>query len=232
MLRRSIRALRKLHRQIGIFLAIFLILLSVTGVAINHSQQFKLSDRYVPGWIASFYLDDESTKGLAQGDQVYYAIGGTLFANREAIAPCAEFSGKANFDGQEIALCSGELILFTPELLLIERIDAAKGLPLNVDAIHSTGEQLLVRTTDGWFGFDLLSLLATPAQPPIERDLEWVSVSDELLLREAVSWQQFLLDVHSGAILGLSGKLFMDLVALFIILMAVSGVVMWRNARF
>jgi hypothetical protein len=226
----SMQTIRRWHRQLGIFVALFLILLSITGIAVNHSEQFDLSSRYVPGWIATFYLDSETVLGLEQGDRIYYAIGDTLYANRIALTACSAFTDKATFEQQEIMLCNAELVLFTSQLQLIERIDVSKGLPVNVDMIEATDEQLLVRGDGNWFAFDLLNLVATPASSPPAEALHWVAVPDELLLREAVSWQQFLLDVHSGAVAGFSGKLFMDLVGALIILMALSGIVMWQKS--
>jgi len=40
-----------------------------------------------------------------------------------------------------------------------------------------------------------------------------------------------VLDIHSGMFLGSSGKWFSDLLAVFIILIILSGLVMWRNPR-
>jgi uncharacterized iron-regulated membrane protein len=52
-----------------------------------------------------------------------------------------------------------------------------------------------------------------------------------LLLNDSVSWQQFILDLHSGMFIGTAGKWLVDLVAIFVIGMAISGLVMWRNPR-
>jgi hypothetical protein len=226
----SVMLVRRVHRHLGVFLSFFLFLLATTGIVLNHSEAIDLDDRFVPAWIAGFYLDAEAATGLLEADRIFYSVGGNLYADQTDLAACFELQGKTNFDGQEIFLCDGEVLLFTADLQLIERIDVSKGLPSNVDAVHSTGTQFLVRTGSNWQGFDLLTLSVmaqTASVAPVLAD--WAPVPSHLLLSEAVSWQQFVLDVHSGAIAGFSGKLFNDLVGVFVMLMALSGLLMWRN---
>jgi len=52
-----------------------------------------------------------------------------------------------------------------------------------------------------------------------------------LLLLQAIAWQQFMLDLHSGIYFGSWGVLFFDMVGFFVILIAVSCIVMWRKPR-
>ena len=234
----SLMLVRKVHRQLGVFLSLFLFVLALSGIALNHSEAIELNDHYVPAWIAGFYLDAGDVTGLQEPGRMLYSVGGNLYANQTNLAACAELQGKTSFDEQEIFLCDGELLLFTSDLELIERIDVTKGLPANVDAVQSTKTEFLVRVGTTWLGFDLLSLQVTSqstSESPSESSFvapvltDWVPVPGHLLLKEAVSWQQFTLDVHSGAIAGLSGKLFNDLVGVFVMLMAMSGLLMWRN---
>ena len=46
-----------------------------------------------------------------------------------------------------------------------------------------------------------------------------------------VSWEQFILDLHSGKLLGLYGVMFSDLLAVLLIFMSISGIMMWWNSR-
>lgn len=47
----------------------------------------------------------------------------------------------------------------------------------------------------------------------------------------AISWQQFILDLHSGFYFGSWGVLSFEIVGFSAILIAVSGIVIWRNPR-
>jgi len=54
---------------------------------------------------------------------------------------------------------------------------------------------------------------------------------NELILGSSITWQQFFLDIHSGIFVGNIGKWFMDLVALSLCGMAVSGIAMWYRTK-
>ena len=47
----------------------------------------------------------------------------------------------------------------------------------------------------------------------------------------SLNWQRFLLDLHAGRIAGLAGQLIMDLAALILIVLAVTGTVIWGRTR-
>ena len=224
--------LRKLHKQVGIFVAVFLCLLAITGIALNHSEVLGLDKKYVPGWVAEFYLGSTEVRGIRNADQYLYSLGGHLFVDRTPVTSCMELQDFESFDGQKIALCDGELILLTLDFQVIERIDNSVGLPEGVSNIRAEDIGFLVSTDSTWHSFNLLTLDLSPAAFSEEVQAPaWVPIPTEMLLGDSVTWQQFILDLHSGVVIGLPGKLFTDLVALLLIGMVLSGVWMWRNVR-
>jgi len=74
--------------------------------------------------------------------------------------------------------------------------------------------------------FDIDTLEISKSDSIVEPKAEIV-VPQKLALGHSISWQQFILDLHSGIILGNMGKLFLDLVSLCLCGMAVSGIAMW-----
>tara|TARA_R110002111_G_scaffold125706_5_gene190115 strand:- start:243 stop:977 length:735 start_codon:yes stop_codon:yes gene_type:complete len=224
--------LRRLHKQVGVFVSVFLCLLAITGIALNHSEALALDKKYVPGWIAAFYLGSTEVRGIQKEDQYLYSFGGQFFVDRAPVTSCLELQDFEFFDGQEIALCDGGLIILTPDFQVIERIDNSVGLPEGVANIQVDDTGFLVNTDSTWQSFDLLTLDLSPTEfSQAVQAPAWVPIPTEMLLGDSITWQKFILDLHSGVVIGLPGKLFADLVALLLIGMAISGVWMWRNIR-
>jgi len=231
-LTRQLTFSQKLHRRVGVTLALFLCLLAMTGIALNHSDEIGLDENYVPGWIARLYLGSTEVLGIQSSNHFFYSLGGNLLVDRTTISRCTRLQDWASLDDQEVALCDGELILLSPGFELIERVDGALGLPSNITEIHSTGPEFLVLADSQWLSLDLVSLkLSRVAFDGHVSETDWRPVPMDYLLGESVTWQQFILDVHSGVVIGLPGKLFTDLVAILLVLMVMSGLWMWHKTR-
>ena len=72
-------------------------------------------------------------------------------------------------------------------------------------------------------------------------DIEWSKASDvppalleslRLLYRgRGLTIERVVADIHSGRIVGLAGPYFMDLVAILLIVLGISGLVIWLRPR-
>jgi uncharacterized iron-regulated membrane protein len=49
---------------------------------------------------------------------------------------------------------------------------------------------------------------------------------------KGLPWERVVLDLHSGRIVGLAGVYFMDLIALLLIFLSVSGITLWAKRTF
>ena len=228
---RTHRLLRKIHRKVGVFLSLFLILLAVTGVLLNHSEQFLLSKNHIPGFMAAWYIEPEPVTGFLIEDTHLYASEGMLIAGESSLTHCPVLLDAVPLTREVALLCTDGLILLTHQFEFIERIEAIDGFPEEASAVGRVGDELAVQLNQRWFLFDPLSWELTPL-PQIKAvsELDSTEVPTSLTLGRAVTWQQFILDVHSGAVVGLSGRLFNDLVAVMLIMMAFSGIIMWRKS--
>ena len=231
MNRVTFKFLLKSHRLLGLFLIAFILLLSVTGIALNHTDSLGLSKHSVPGFIASRYYSGDAVLGFAYGERHVYALSGQLHIDRLAITSCKKIQGLVALDSELVVLCDGELLLFTPEFEFIERMGVALGLPDGVSGLAG------LANADGWLALRLATgaVAFNPAQLETRALTEQVSyagpgiVPTAKLEAEAISWQQFILDLHSGMFAGNAGKWLMDLVAILLIVMALSGFLMWRR---
>ena len=227
----TVRSLRKGHRNVGIFLVLFLLLVSVTGILLNHTESLHLSERSVPTFVARRYYQSQEVPGFELNTRYYYALGDVLYVDHQALTQCGEIKGVVEHAGQFVILCDAELAVFTEDHQMIERFGEVHGLPPNLNRLAVENKQLLLANDTEVFGFDTDTLESVPMTTAFNDWPETRKVPAHLLLKDSVSWQQFLLDLHSGMFIGTAGKWLADLVAIFIIGIAISGLVMWRNPR-
>ncbi|MFT7685603.1 MAG: hypothetical protein ACI9FB_000946 [Candidatus Azotimanducaceae bacterium] len=220
--------LRRSHRSVGVFLSAFLIMLSVTGVLLNHTDDLKLAKNYVPSIIAArYYTNDQSTLGYYLRDHYYYLLEERLFIDKEEVTHCADLNGVVQHKNQQAILCGDDLLMLTLSNQLVERLDSSLGLPSGIEGIGVFEDRLFINTAMQNYEFDPESLEIKDSQTPIRNMPVQVEVPRVLTLGSSITWQQFFLDVHSGIFVGNFGKWFMDFVALCLCGMAVSGIAMW-----
>jgi hypothetical protein len=47
----------------------------------------------------------------------------------------------------------------------------------------------------------------------------------------SLNWQRLLQDLHAGRVFGWAGQLVMDLAALLLVILALTGVIIWSRSR-
>lgn len=225
------RLLRLLHRQGGIVLAVFLILFAISGVLLNHTEDFGLADRPVPAAVASRYYQSDGVDGFVVDRQYIYAISGTLYIGRNAVGNCeGGLRGSVSLGDFLAALCGDELILATPTGELVERLSAAHGVPADIEGIGFADGALVVALPEGNRIFDTVSLDLKPLSADAVMSTT-VAVPSSVVMSDSVSWEQFVLDLHSGKYFGGAGVWLADLLALALMLLGLTGIVMWLLPR-
>lgn len=229
------------HRRIGALLAIVVIILSITGIALNHTEQFRLDQRHVQAdWVLDWYgiAVPEQARVVSVNQTRITLLGDHLYAGDSLIgAPYSELLG-AHWNGQVIAVATGaEMLLLTTDLELVERMTTADGLPAGIEALGSHGQHLIVRTADGLWQADeqLLGWSLVAVDTPVQwSGSELVSgTTIAPLLQDyrgrILTWERVFLDLHSGRFLGNAGPILADLVALMLLGLAGSGLWMWSR---
>lgn len=228
------------HRWLGVVSAVFLVSLSLTGLALNHTERLGLNNiRIKNGLILSRY-------GMVAGSDIrsfrihesatISHLDGELFHDGEPLAAGGPPVGL--YEGAEFSVLAtaGALIYLTPEGQLIERVDTLQ-LPfdgIRLIASGSAGEAIVV-TDSGQWAADADWLEFSPFEGPFSvKPLEAVKTGDTL--REAIlehhqgnglTLYRVLLDLHSGRLLGWGGRTAMDLTAVAILLLVSSGIAGW-----
>ncbi|MGJ8649391.1 MAG: PepSY domain-containing protein [Opitutaceae bacterium] len=233
------------HRWMGFASALFLLVLSVTGLLLNHTERLGLDDITIRN---SMILD---RYGMAAGNEITaYRIhesntiahlDGQLFYNGE---PLIQASAPIDIikDGITTVVATADaLIYFTPDGQLIEKVSNSQ-LPyatLSAVGITARGKAVLVAESGAWTadenwlefqkydgGYNVIPMLQ------IELDDEAAQKILDNFQGGGVSLYRVLLDLHSGRLFGWGGRTLMDLSAVAIILLITSGIGGWlRKSR-
>ncbi len=230
------------HRRVGLSAAVIVVLVSISGILLNHTSELALGKSPVrQAWLLNHY-------GVALPKLVSYQVGSRwlsgddhqyLYLDGQQIAYCSgSLVGSAETEGLLVAACSNELILVTSAGEVVERLGATYGLPTPLTAVGYCGEILCVSSKGQNWSADLQQLEWREIHSPGH----WSKVSPlPALIRAAVldaqlgsdlSWERVMQDLHSGRIVGQWGVWLVDLAALFLLFLSLSGFLLWyQQAR-
>jgi len=229
---------RRSHRVVAIGAFSFLILLAITGLLLNHSDDLGLPQQFVSGSVAEKLYGIEAPSidaAFAAADLVFVTMAGTLYGNVIAVADdVGEIRGAVVSDNLVVVATDREFILTTTEPTLVERSDIGSVQRLN--RIGLAGSQVVVELNSGRFAFDSNQMLLSALNPAIA-DIAWSEAiqAEEQQARqlgnaaagEIISWERVLSDLHSGRILPNVGRIIFDLAALCLLYLCMSGVLLW-----
>jgi len=245
---------RHWHRSLGIISALFILLMAITGILINHSNHLAVDTAHVEQkWLLDYYGITPPTQiNIYQTSPLKLANTDNLIwiDNRLAVEAESSIKGMLSLGRMLIAVDSNNLYLLSKEGELLEKQDASTGLPRGIQAI-GYDNQVWLKADDGtymadddlieWDQTQTLAPIAwaTPLTDNSERDSsgEKVNISRELEIialqarSSHLTWERVLLDIHSGRFFGSLGPWFMDLVALALIIMAISGIYIWQQQK-
>ena len=157
------------------------------------------------------------------------------------IVATALISSSLNADEMLIlVLSTNQITLFNQQGELIDQLGEASGVPANIKALHINQNTIVVNTDTGYFQTDIDFLqwrkIATITQPKwilaTEGSIQERAIAEVAYRSQFLTLERIILDAHSGRILGLFGVILMDIVAILLILLSLSGIYIWlRYAR-
>ncbi len=231
--------LRRWHRRLGITVAIVVLLLSVSGIALNHS-----GSQSIPSLLARIFYANEFPEPLSFrfNENWLTQVEQQLFLDAQAIGECDGLLKGADFVELEgigellVIACRSEIQLRLPDGELVERLELALSLAsaANINAFGACADFLCARVGSQVYRIDIdplgvnstdLALTSQTTQAAPTAVVDTIRKDFQV----AISWQRFWLDVHSGRILGALGPWLLDLVAILFILLALTGLVVFRR---
>ena len=233
------------HRWMGLGAALFLVILSITGLALNHTEKLGLNQITIHN---ELILNCYGMSGASR-IQAYRMpnantlahLDGLLFYNGKPL--CEGSTPVAIFESGPMLtiVTDSELIHLTPSGELIERQDGSR-LPyehLQAAGTSSSGKVILVTDTGSWTpDSDWIKLEPYSGNYEV-KPLTEIELSDaeaaallEKFQGNGVTLYRVLLDLHSGRLFGWGGRTLMDLTAIAILLLVSSGISGWlRKSR-
>ncbi|NOX08679.1 MAG: hypothetical protein GXP22_04185 [Gammaproteobacteria bacterium] len=240
----KLRSIYLWHRHIGGIAAILVLILAITGILINHSQTLEFNKNYIqssgllnwynihpPALGPSYALPEHSLSQL--GEYIYLD---TTPVTQHA----APLIGGIQQDEEIIIATRQQLIITTLQGELIEILDESSGLPENIEAIGSDHSGRIIlksagvnyRGHIGDFTWERVDNLAPPSgNSPAAISDEMRTRIEDNYMNHILTVERVLLDLHSGRILGNAGIWLMDIAAILLILLSLSGSYLWWKQK-
>jgi hypothetical protein len=240
-----------LHRYTGLTAAFFAILLSVTGILLNHTQELALNKNYASAsWLMQMYgiktpeVSQVYTVKINEKMHWIMAFDGNAYLDQHALSCKAPLVGA--FYANEMLLIANatQLCLFTAKGEMIDVLLLENEQPIKrIGQQQSYDKAFIIDSSAGLFIVNDEYTALLPADTALSiTDTVWSKSSvapdavTALLLKqhkgEGLPWERVVLDLHSGRIVGLAGVYFMDFIALLLIFLSLSGVTLWAKRTF
>jgi hypothetical protein len=236
---KPLRSLFLWHRYIGLTSALFVILLTTTGLLLNLTDELSLDSRYVQSGLLLDWYGIKPPRDMITymaGSTAVTEVGRRVYRNTTLIPRVqAPLLGAVEAHGLVIIGIKDQLLLFTTEGQLVERLDNGAGIPEGIRALGlDAAGNLVVKATHGLYRTDSNILKwqkesddpihwAVAAQPPAALR----SALQQAYRGRGLTLERLLLDIHSGRIFGSRGGYFVDTAALLFLVLASSGIWLW-----
>jgi len=229
----------------GISAALFVVILAVTGVLLNHTSDFQLDKHYVQSdWVLDWYgiKAPEQLSSFAANGQFITLMGEHLYLNRKEIdGEYRDLTGAVFRNDLYIVAVSDSILLLTARGKVVERLHDADGIPAGIRRIGLDRQgRVGVQSNRAVYQADddFIKWRQLPADSGDTRWTQAITPDPQLkqsLQRhyrgEVLPVERVVLDVHSGRFFGVAGPWLFDTAAVLLILLALSGTWIWLKRR-
>lgn len=211
------------HRRIGVLLSVFLLWMVISGVLLNHSDDFHLDQQVISSKILlNGYNVQPTGNPIIIADKTLSLSKSGLYLAQQNLGDCSTLLGVMRLKDLIVVACPQHLLLLTNTGELIDQSDSLHGLQQTFTAANQQNNEVFLQVNETTYRLntDDLSLSLSTIRPntwlkPIEPSVR-------------ISIERWLLDAHSGRIFGGLGKWFVDAFALVLIVLVLSG---WALAK-
>lgn len=226
------------HRRVGVTLAIILVLVALTGVALNHGEKFRLREvRIDSEWVYRWYGMQPQGEPAAVRWQERWVVwlDGSVYLDGRPVARLADVQGAVGLGPLLIAAGPRELLLVASTGEVVERLGEAALPPGGISRVGRTSgaePRLIVRTEPGLlyrFDADLVRWVevdepetvewSAPEPPPAELREQVIRA----YRGEGLTLHRIIVDLHSGRFFGSAGVWVVDLAAIGLLFLTFTG---------
>ncbi len=230
------------HKRAGLTAAVLVVILAVTGIVLNHTEELQLDENYVDsslllGW---YGIEPEGeVVSYKTGKHTISILDGHVFFNSYPIATTTQSFHGAVWSEQLIVLAfDTELILLTHDGEIVERMPTGQSFT-NIQRIGIKYKRPVIETSDPLYYMADEHILDWDVI--INEDIVWakriklsdnkISVLMDSFRGRGLTLERVLLDLHSGRIFGEYGVYLMDAAAVALLWLSGSGFWVWWSFR-
>ncbi|NOQ80206.1 MAG: hypothetical protein GQ546_12495 [Gammaproteobacteria bacterium] len=235
------------HRWAGLSSFLLLVLVAVTGIMLNHTEELNLDEHNINNqWLQTWYgiKMPEQQNFIKLGSDHLVQLGKQLYFNQSRLPDeDSPLLGGYKTNNFIVIGMKNVIYLLTFEGELIEKIDSEKDLPTPISRIgfsdleNLPGQLILEVDNKRYTSRDeFLTWTETEVQnkdfSPLT--LAMPDVADKIFYQNAylgneLTLERVVLDLHSGRLFGSFGVYLMDLAAVILLLLGLSGTWIWSR---
>lgn len=226
------------HRILGIVSVVIVLFTTATGLLLNHSERFDLAHRHPDSPLVDrLYGQGRAAAASFQTAQGWITQLGTriYFDGRFLAEHDSRLVGAAATDDVLLVAYDDLLVEYDHNQEVAETYGELDGIKPPIKRLGRAGDQFAIDSADGVRRFDPAA--STFAQAGADSQIEWLQPAalpqaiaarlTEAYRGEGVSWERLLLDFHSGRLFGIAGVLVVDLSAISLLILALTGAYMF-----
>jgi len=235
--------LHRWHRRFGVISALFLMLVSVTGLLLQHPEMFKLTQQNVSSsWLLNYYGIAPSKLGRTyQSGTTYFSqVDQRVYANEQFVSDIkGELIGVHQLESFIVIASNYQITLTTLELEKIDTFGYPPSIELPVRNLSKDKSPLVFHAKNGLFSpdetFEHFKSIQFIRSPNWQETSTLPEAVKEHIIADArqqnLNYERVTLDLHSGRLLGTFGPLIMDFMAILFFILAVSGIWLWSRKK-
>ena len=238
--------LHKWHRRIGLLASSFMVFLVITGIALQHSDDFELNSKFLSNsWLLNYYgIKPNPITSYQTDNQIVSHAGESIYLSGKPILQnipdiYGAIKHPSNSNDEIIIATSNSLITINHNGNIVDEITTQDGLrevPIGI-ALSKNNTVVLRSVNTDWESLgDLTNWQKLQGPYP-----QWVTPSITLpALRQVIeshdmsqqiNLERFLLDAHSGRFFGKYGIYIIDLAAILLLILSITGIWLWVVRR-
>jgi len=229
----------------GLSAAAFVLLIASTGLLLNHTSDFEFDKQHVQsGWILDWYgiKAPEQILSFAAGHHYITLMGEDLYLDQYEIrGNSRQLVGASISNDMLVIAVNDSILLLTPDGEQIDYLSGKDGVPSGIQQLGMDATGSIVVRTDYERYRPEADFLRWRRINNKEPTIRWESPSQispafKTALQhhfrgEVLPVERVLLDMHSGRIFGRFGVWVFDAIAILLMLLALSGTLIWFKRK-